>query len=413
MKLRKYLEGKTSEWIGYNRPAVDWMVTEKGNPNKRLKRTMHDFPKFAEVVEQIPRPLSRQDVFNCYKEDLYKGFVATLLWDKFRQEPFPIYLYLPFLVEPVDAVRAKLKEMQKHIVSGDMSLSELFTACESPSQLQLANRINPSVFTMALDFLAADSCNIVHPLMFNARLMKVHCALLLEDLGTDQPFYNIEGENVTVNTNSSAAECYEDYCRRLGDITLWAGRGNPELLVDWLNYDDDGRATYPIANEIITMFRLKINGYCGADGKVISLAEFIQQGLQYEGDANEFFADFATKLYMGDESNQVLMFQILKDNGLIEKRTQYETYKNSNKGCSIEQPLSINTPWKDRFHFESAIIDYILLWSSPQETHRELLNITMHCRGQKWIESLEYGIYRGDGMKRERYYFDITDMFNK
>lgn len=413
MKLRKYIEEKASEWVGYNRPAVDWMVTEKGNPNKRLKRTMHDFPEFGKVVEQIPRPLSRQDVFNCYKEDPYKGFVATLLWDRFCQEPFHIYLFLPFLAEPADAVRAKLKETTKHIVCGDMSLSELYTACETPSLLQLAHRINQSEFTLALDYLAADSRDIIHPLMFNTRMMNVHCALLLEDLGTSQPFYDIDGEKIAVSADSSAAECYEDYCRRLGDMALWAGCGNPEYLVDWLNYSADGRATYPIAKEIITLFRLKINGYSGPSGTAMSLAEFIQQGFQSEGDINEFFADFATKLYMGDEANQVLMLQILKDNDLIEKRTQYDTYSRVNKGCSLEQPLDINIPWKDRFHFESAIVDYILLWSSPQETHRELLNITMHCRGRKWIESLEYGIYRGKGMKRERYYFDLTDMFNQ
>ena len=53
MKLKKYIEEKTSEWVGYQRPAVDWMVTEKGNSNSRLERTMHDFPEFDEVVRLI------------------------------------------------------------------------------------------------------------------------------------------------------------------------------------------------------------------------------------------------------------------------------------------------------------------------------------------------------------------------
>ena len=49
MSLRNYLEEKAPEWVGYQRPAVDWMITEKGKPNSRLERTMHDFPEFAEV----------------------------------------------------------------------------------------------------------------------------------------------------------------------------------------------------------------------------------------------------------------------------------------------------------------------------------------------------------------------------
>ncbi len=60
--LKDYLESKASEWVGHNRPAVDWMITERGNRNNRLVRTMHDFPQFGEVVKRIPRPLSRQRV---------------------------------------------------------------------------------------------------------------------------------------------------------------------------------------------------------------------------------------------------------------------------------------------------------------------------------------------------------------
>ena len=109
MKLKQYLGEKASEWVGYQRPAVDWMVTDKGNSNNRLERTMHDFPAFGEVVKQIPRPLSRREVFQCYEHDLYEGFVATLLWERFRQEPLHIHHLFPFLVEPVDNLRAKLK----------------------------------------------------------------------------------------------------------------------------------------------------------------------------------------------------------------------------------------------------------------------------------------------------------------
>ena len=107
MTLRRFIEEKESDWVGYHRPAVDWMVTLKGRSNDRLKRTMHDFPQFAEAVKQIPRPLSRQMVFDCYKEDLYKGYVATLLWENFRQDPFPIHHYLPFLATPPDEVRER------------------------------------------------------------------------------------------------------------------------------------------------------------------------------------------------------------------------------------------------------------------------------------------------------------------
>lgn len=253
--LKDYLERKASEWVGYNRPAVDWMITERGNRNTRLVRTMHDFPLFGEVVKQIPRPLTRQGVYDCYKEDLYKGFIATLLWNNMRQEPFHIYLYLPFLVEPIEDVRERLTKAQEHLKQGDMSLAELFNAMNDPEQLQIATRINQTRFSLALDFLSS-SDKIAHPLLFNQWMMSVHCALLLEEKGLSQPFYDFE-ERIVAGKNSSLAECYEDYCRRFGDITLWAGSGNPEFLMDWINYSEDGYLAYLLARDIIAQFRIK------------------------------------------------------------------------------------------------------------------------------------------------------------
>ena len=188
-----------------------------------------------------------------------------------------IHHLFPFLVEPVDNVRARLKEIQNHLRLGDISIAELFAACEYSSKLQLAEKVNYKLFTQAMDYLAMGGCKIEHPLMYNPRMRDVHCALLLEEEGTAQPFYDTDGDRVSIGENSSEAECYEDYCKRIGDIALWAGSGNPEILVDWMNYSDEGMMTYPIAKEIIAMHRKKLCGSQASSQNVISLSEFIGQ----------------------------------------------------------------------------------------------------------------------------------------
>jgi len=408
MKLKKYIEEKTSEWVGYQRPAVDWMVTEKGNSNSRLERTMHDFPEFGEVVRQIPRPLSRRDVFHCYEHDLYKGFVATLLWERLRQEPFHIHHLFPFLVEPVDNVQAKLKEIQNHLRLGDISIAELFAACESSSKLQLAEKVNYKLFTQAMDYLAMGGCKIEHPLMYNPRMRDVHCALLLEDMGTAQPFYDIDGNRVAIGENSSEAECYEDFCQRIGDIALWAGSGNPEFLVDWMNYSDEGMMTYPIAKEIIAMHRKKLSGSLTSSQNVISLSDFIGQGLRCVGDEDSFFPNYASNLYMESEVDRQLMMQLLRDNDLVKNRTHYASYSYKNKGCNKENPFSISALWEDHFKLEMAIADYVVFWCTTEETHRELLSSGMSHIGAKWIESLTYSVYRDGKRAIEQYYFELV-----
>ena len=413
MSLKEYLEEKASEWVGYQRPAVDWMITEKGNANSRLERTMRDFPEFAKVVRQIPCPLSRQDVFNCYKEDLYKGFVATLLWDRLRHEPFDVYHLFPFLVEPADNVRAKLKKIQNHLQHGDIPLSELFSACESPLQLKIAEKVNYNLFTLALDHLAMAGCNIVHPLMYNPRMRDVHCALLLEDIGTAEPFYDITGRSVFISTHATLANSYEDYCRRLGDLGLWAGCGNPEFLVDWLNYSDEGKLAYAIAKEVIFSFRKKLQEHNASSHNALSLAEFVQQTGHYAGNQDALIANYAANLYTDNEADRKHMLQLLEDNNLVENRGQYKVYSSKNRGCSIENPFSISTPQECPWRSEEAIANYLIFWSSTEETHRELTNITMHNRGSKWIEGLTYCVYRNSTKKMERYYFDLTNTNNQ
>lgn len=254
MKLINCIEEKASKWVGYQRPAVDWKVTEKGNPNIRLRRTMHDFPEFGEVVNQIPYPLSRQAMYNCMDEDLYKGYISTLLWHELRREPLPICYYLPFLATSAEEIRERLLKIREHLKLGDMGLTELFKAVDNPTQLQIAPRIGYVRFSLALDCLSCSN-KIPHPLMFNQKMITIHYALLLEDLGDSQPFYHIE----TRVTSDIMAECYEDFCQRMGDIALWAGSGNPELLVDWLNYDKEGQQMYYQAIENITKFHTKSN----------------------------------------------------------------------------------------------------------------------------------------------------------
>lgn len=413
MKLRKYLEEKASEWGMYQRPAVDWMTTETGKPNSRLERTMLDFPEFGKVVKQIPCPLSRIEIYECYRENLYKGLVASLLWDRLRQEPFNIYLLLPFLVEPVENVWSRLYEIQKHIQQGDIDLGELFIACGLPSRLQIAERINYKVFTMALDHLAMGCCNINHPLVYNSRMKDVHCALLLEEEGTTQPFYDIKDDKVVIGEDSSEAKCYEDYCKRMGDIALWAGCGNPEFLVDWMNYSDDGRVTHPIAKEVLLLQWNKLQGKDDPSSVAISLAEFEEKGCSVIGNKNAYYAYYATNLYMEHDGDKQQMMQLLRNNDLINNRAQYAVYDDMNKGCDIRNPFSIAVPWGKRSCFEKAIIDYILFWSSPAETHRELTSITMHVRGSKRIESRTYDVYREGKKTTESYYFDLTQLFNQ
>ena len=418
MKLRNFIEEKVSDWIWYKRPAVDWMTTENGKPNSRLKRTLHDFPEFAKLVGLIPRPLDRQQIGNCFKEDLYKGFVATLLWDSLHKEFWPIHLQLPFLAEPASEIRRKLAIVKEYLDNDDASLSEVFSALYDPSKLLFARGINFSRFTLAMDCMTVSPITQIHPLLYNNRMKSIHCALLLEDEGTSQPYYDIEEGKISIGKNTTLAACYEDYCQRLGDIALWAGTGNPEFLVDWMNYSDDGRATYAISREVIWLFEKTNKNSTKTSltslGNALSLAEFNQQGFAYSGDDDKFFANMVFGMYLDLEADRICLKQIMEENNIIMNRTTYGVYSQNNKGCSIKNPFSLNAPWPKRLLYENVIVDFLLFWSNPAETHRELSRSSMLFRhtGEK-IECKTFDVYREGKKHKETYYFDVTKMFNE
>lgn len=417
MKLRRYIEEKVADWIWYNRPAVDWMTTNCGKPNSRLERTMHDFPEFAKLVEQIPRPLNRQQIFNCFQEDLYKGFVATLLWDSLHKEHWPVYLQLPFLAEPASEIRRKLAIVKGQLDNNDASLSEIFSELYDPSKLLLARGISFSRFTLAMDCMSVSSITQIHPLLYNDRMKSIHCALLLEDEGTSQPYYDIKEGKVSIGENTTLAACYEDYCQRLSDIALWAGSGNPEFLVDWMNYSDIGRATYAIAREVIWLFerthRNNVPIILSQHSNAMSLYEFEQLGFECIGDKDEFTVNTVLEMYLDQKVDRTCLMQIMKDNNIIGNRTNYNVYNPNNKGCNVKNPFRLNSAWAKRLLYEMTIVDYLLFWSSTNETHRELSRSSMLCGRSNWIECLTFDVYR-DGRKcKETYYFDVTKMFDK
>ena len=102
------------------------------------------------------------------------------------------------------------------------------------------------------------------------------------------------------------------------------------------------------------------------------------------------------------------MMQLLRDNDLVKNRTHYASYSYKNKGCNKENPFSISALWEDHFKLEMAIADYVVLWGTSEETHRELLCSGMSHIGAKWIESLTYSVYRNGKRAIEQYFFELV-----
>ena len=84
MSFTNFVKRHIDDINNYIQPSIHWREGRFAIPAGRVEATNGDF---AEVVRNLPVELSREDVVSFFREDLYKGFVATILWGGIK--PFP------------------------------------------------------------------------------------------------------------------------------------------------------------------------------------------------------------------------------------------------------------------------------------------------------------------------------------
>lgn len=76
MSFLNFIKNHINHINNYTQPAIHWREGRFANPVVKAEATNGDF---AEVVRNLPTEFSREDVIGFFREDLYKGFVATIM----------------------------------------------------------------------------------------------------------------------------------------------------------------------------------------------------------------------------------------------------------------------------------------------------------------------------------------------
>ncbi len=77
MSFLDFIKNHINDINTYIQPSIHWREGRFANPVGKAISTNGDF---AEIVRNLPVELSREDVVRFFREDLYKGFVATIMW---------------------------------------------------------------------------------------------------------------------------------------------------------------------------------------------------------------------------------------------------------------------------------------------------------------------------------------------
>ena len=207
MSFLYFIKKHIDDINNYVQPSIHWREGRFANPVGRVEATNGDF---AEVVRNLPAELSREDVVRFFREDLYKGFVATIMWGGISR----------FLAQGIaqnndrNTTMPKLERLVARLRNAETDIERIENAIVSLRRggENYFYGIGPSYFTKLLYFLSFDMDLNTRPLIYDENMKSVHFALMPE-AGKNPFFYYVPiGNKVSYAEFTSFEDVYYDYC---------------------------------------------------------------------------------------------------------------------------------------------------------------------------------------------------------
>lgn len=196
----------------------------------------------AEAFKDIPELLDHARVAECYRQGLYRGFVATILWGGMPRNPAYDETFAKVARldrREVVAKLARLRKMLEESRVGEAMESMTFDPETGAGRENHIEGIAENYASKILFFLAYDMPVTPRPLIYNKYLAYTHCALI-PDKGRCARYYSRDGADGRLVSNifrsELAAEIYRDYCTVLAELARDCGAGDVGVFVEWL-YD--------------------------------------------------------------------------------------------------------------------------------------------------------------------------------
>ena len=211
MSFLNFIKNNINNINNYTQPAIHWREGRFANPVVKAEATNGDF---AEVVRNLPTELSREDVIGFFREDLYKGFVATIMWggiSRFQAEGIAMNNNRDTTMPKLERLVAILH----HVEFGWESIEDAITSLSTSLRRSGKNYfygIGPSYFTKLLYFLAYDMDLDTRPLIYDENMKPVHFALLPEFGQNPFYYYRPVGNKVIYAKVTKFEDVYYDYC---------------------------------------------------------------------------------------------------------------------------------------------------------------------------------------------------------
>lgn len=207
MSFLNFIKNHINNINNYIQPAIHWREGRFANPVGKAEATNGDF---AGVVRNLPAELSREDVIGFFREDLYKGFVAAIMWggiSRYIAEDIARNNDRDTTIPKLERIVALFRDSETDFERIEKAIASLKRGGEN-----YFYGIGPSYFTKLLYFLAYDMNLNTRPLIFDDNMKPVHFALMPE-AGKNPFFYYVPTVNKVIYAEfTSFEDVYYDYC---------------------------------------------------------------------------------------------------------------------------------------------------------------------------------------------------------
>ena len=217
MAFIHFVQAHVDDIRNYVQPAIHWRKGSFATPVARAEAAGGDF---AETIRSLPETLRRDDVVACMREDLYKGFVAAIVWgglSRFRPEEIARRNDRASVVPKLERIKALLQESKENSEKILEAVSSMGRGRENHFY-----GIGPSYFTKLLYFLSADMELATRPLIYDENMKPAHFALMPEFDQSPFWFY-VPLEKVKYNDVTSFEDVYVPYCELMGRVAAELG----------------------------------------------------------------------------------------------------------------------------------------------------------------------------------------------
>ena len=212
MALFDFIKSHINDINNFTQPAIQWRAGRFAAPVSKAEGVGGDF---ADVMATLPNALTRNDVVACYREDLYKGFVATILWggiSRYQAEEISRRNDRQSSLPKLERIRQMLRDSKEDVSVIDDAVASMRRGKENSFY-----GIGPS-FTKLLYFLSFDLDLDTRPLIYDENLKPVHFALMPERNQNPFHFYVPVGERIHFAEFTSFKDVYVPYCMALCEI---------------------------------------------------------------------------------------------------------------------------------------------------------------------------------------------------